>query len=116
MLLGSAIEGAIGLYVLVAAGTGLPTINIEKNCRETVKYIVAIFGKDTAVTVESCVRSEQEARQTILKSWAKYPAPDKRLCVNTADYNASYVQWLTCLEMEAFVRVSRRPTPKGKTE
>jgi hypothetical protein len=109
MLLRSSLEGAIGLYVLIAAGTGLPTIDIDRNCRET----VAIFGKDSTVTLENCLKSEKEARQQILKNWAKYPAPDKRLCVNAADYNASYVQWLTCLQMEEFVRVSRRRTPKG---
>jgi len=116
MLFRLSIEGAIGLYVLIAAGTGVPLINIDKNCREGVKDIVAIFGSNTKASVENCVRSEQEARQQIIKNWAKYPAADKRICVNTADYNASYVQWLTCLEMEAFVRVSRRSTPKGKTE
>ena len=116
MFLRLSIEGAIGVYVLIATGTGVPVINIDKNCREAVKDIAAIFGADTKVSVENCVRSEEEARQQIIKNWAKYPAADKRLCVQTADYNASYVQWLTCLEMEAFVRVSRNPTPKGKAQ
>jgi hypothetical protein len=53
------------------------------------------------------MRSEQEARQQIVKNWAKYPASDKRLCVNTADYNASYVQWLNLKNKQLIAKGSR---------
>ncbi len=40
--------------------------------------------------------------------WATYPAEDKSRCVQTELYLPSYVEWITCLEMERDARKMRQ--------
>src|SRR5262245_2750722 len=55
-----------------------------------------------------CVpRVEQKAREQIIKDQATYSSADKRRCMRTGVYLPSYVEWLTCLEMERDVRKMR---------
>jgi hypothetical protein len=44
--------------------------------------------------------SENEARAQIVKNWLNFPAGGRQRCLNTTGYMPSYVEWLTCLEME----------------
>ena len=46
----------------------------------------------------------QKARDQIVKDRATYAAADKVQCMRTDVYLPSYVEWLTCLEMERDVR------------
>ena len=50
--------------------------------------------------------SEQKAREQLVKDWAQYAAADKSRCVQSGSkvYLPSYIEWLTCLEMEIAVR------------
>jgi len=98
-------------YRLVAASTGLPTIDIETTCRESERAIASIFGPGTQQTFVSCMKQENDARAQIVKDWQGYPAGGRRRCVNTTGYMPSYVEWLTCLEMEQSVDALRRKNP-----
>ena len=44
----------------------------------------------------------------LVKDRATYSSADKALCMKTAVYLPSYVEWLTCLEMERDVRKERQ--------
>jgi hypothetical protein len=57
--------------------------------------------------------SEQKARDQIIKDRATYAAADKKQCMRTDVYLPSYVEWLTCLEMERDVRKMQREDQFG---
>jgi hypothetical protein len=59
------------------------------------------------------MKSESDARAEIVKNWLNYPAGGRQRCVNTTGYMPSYVEWLTCLEMEQQVNELRKKTPQA---
>jgi hypothetical protein len=95
-----------------AASGGVPTVDIATTCRESEKALVSIFGPETRQTFGSCMKSESDARAEIVKNWLKYPAGGRQRCVNTTGYMPSYVEWLTCLEMEQQVNELRKKPPQ----
>ena len=96
---------ALGSHLLAAAAGGLPSIDIEKNCRESSN---ALYGSTTANIFNSCVEDEKEAGAKLTKDWAIFPAADKARCVHAAIYLPSYVEWLTCIEGESTLRRIRK--------
>ena len=91
------------------AQAAIPTINVEKTCRDG----GTLMGRPaTESQIEQCVASERSAREQIAGQWGEYTARDKARCVQTGVYQPSYVEWLTCLEMEQDVRdMNRNPGP-----
>ena len=88
---------ATALYstVAFAANDKVPSFDAEPSCR-------AVQGMGFAGrTVEICMRSENEARDTLSRNWTQYPLPDRDRCVGLgAKGNVpSYVDILTCLEI-----------------
>jgi len=61
-------------------------------------------GTTTEQDINSCLDSEQKARDQIVKDQATYSSADKKQCMRTDVYLPSYVEWLTCLEMERDVK------------
>jgi len=94
--------------VASAASSGVPTVDIAITCRTSEKALVAIFGAETQQTFESCMTSENDARAQIVKNWSSFAAGARQRCVNTTGYMPSYVEWLTCLEMEQQVNELRK--------
>jgi hypothetical protein len=94
--------------VASAASSGVPTANIAVTCQTSVKALIAIFGTETQQNFESCMNSEKDAREQIVKKWQSFPAGARQRCVNTTGYMPSYVEWLTCLEMEQQVNETRK--------
>jgi hypothetical protein len=72
-------------------------------------------GSTTEQDVNACLDSEQKAREQIIKDHATYSSTDKGRCMRTGVYLPSYVEWLTCLEMERDVRKMRLGQPPGRT-
>ena len=110
---------ATSLFCLIVASPGVasaqsarvPTVDIATTCRTSEKAITSIFGPGTMQTFDSCMKQENEARTEIVKSWRNYPAGGRQRCINTTGYMPSYVEWLTCLEMEQSVDALRRNNP-----
>jgi hypothetical protein len=86
----------------------VPTTDIATTCRTSEKALVAIFGAETQQNFQSCMNSENAAREQIVKNWQNFPAGARQRCVNTTGYMPSYVEWLTCLEMEQQVAELRK--------
>ena len=111
------------LYLIVAApgvasaasSGSVPTVDIATTCRESQKAIVSIFGPDTQQTLGNCLKQENEAREQIVKNWLDYPAGGRQRCINTTGYMPSYVEWLTCLEMEQQVLELRKRSNPAAT-
>jgi hypothetical protein len=83
----------------------IPTIDIQKTCDAAAGVMVSLLGGSTTEQdVKGCLDSEQKARDQIVKDRATYAEVDKARCMRTTVYLPSYVEWLTCLEMERDVR------------
>jgi hypothetical protein len=103
----------LGSHLLVGAAGGLPSIDIQKSCRESSN---ALYGSTTANVFDSCVEDEKDASAKLAKDWATFPAADKARCVHAAIYLPSYVEWLTCIEGESTLRRLRKDSatsPRG---
>jgi hypothetical protein len=102
------LSAAIILGVADAAfAADFPSIDMQNPCRSSA---TAPFADSTA-TYELCMSDEQAARETLLKDWENAPKADKSRCVLPAEYLPSYIEWLTCLEMEKDFRTQRRQEP-----
>src|SRR5262245_64126439 len=109
------IAGAIIGIVFDSANTAqaqIPHINVEETCRAAARAMVSLMGGSTTEQDrKACLDSEQKAREQIIKDQATYSSADKRRCMRTGVYLPSYVEWLTCLEMERDVRKMRQGEP-----
>ena len=94
-----------------AASANVPTVDIATTCRTSEKAITSIFGPGNLATFDSCMKQENDARAEIIKNWRGYPAGGRQRCINTTGYMPSYVEWLTCLEMEQSVEALRKNNP-----
>ena len=55
--------------VASAESSGVPTVDIAITCRTSEKALIAIFGTETQQTFQSCMTSENTARELIVKNW-----------------------------------------------
>ena len=102
---------AVGSQILLAAanGSGIPTIDVQSTCRVAAGAMVRLIGGTTTENaLSACLSSEQGARDSIVKGWSTFSAADRTQCVRPDVYLPSYVEWLTCLEMERDVRKMRQ--------
>src|SRR5262245_47677181 len=97
--------------VASAAPANVPTVDIATTCRESEKAITSIFGPGSLQTFDSCMKQEKDARAEIVKNWRNFPAGGRQRCINTTGYMPSYVEWLTCLEMEQSLEALRKNNP-----
>jgi hypothetical protein len=77
-------------------------------------------GKDFSIKVETerCLKIEDEARAKLAADWATYKVADRNLCTQTARLGGieSYVQLLTCLELQQDVVAARAQGPRLDTD
>ena len=103
-------------HVAFAASAQVPTVNIDETCSIAATAMVQLMGSSTVDNDrEICLGSERGARATLVKDWGTYSGEDRSRCVQTGVYLPSYVEWLTCLEMERDVRKMRidQPNPRA---
>jgi hypothetical protein len=94
-----------GSHLLVALPAGIPNIDIQKTCQAATSVMVDLMAGSTAERdAEVCLSSERSAQEQLTKDWATYSAAEKTQCVQPSVYLPSYIEWLTCLEMEKSVR------------
>ena len=96
----------LGTGLVFAAVDGVPTIDIRNTCRQAAAVTA---GSSAQSDIDICMSSEEKAREQLAKDWNQYTLGDKVYCVQAGPkvYLPSYVEWLTCLEMEAAVRKMR---------
>jgi hypothetical protein len=93
----------LGSQLVIAVADPIPTVDIRKTCQAAAGVLT---GTTSQNDVEICMSSEQRAREQIIKDWAQYAPADRTRCVQAGAkvYLPSYVEWLTCLEMETAVK------------
>ena len=86
----------------IAAAQGVPTIDIAPSCRAAAKVSTAGMQQD----YESCLSSENAARDILVKQWNSFLAADRGSCyrLTTTGTPGTYTELLTCLEMKRDAR------------
>ena len=87
----------------------VPVFEVKKSCQGT--EIAAVFA---GRGLETCVLSEEAARDQLKKSWGEFSAVDKTECVSTVKIGGppSYAELVTCLEMKRDVKKLRATSPE----
>jgi hypothetical protein len=87
----------------------VPTVNIRETCQAAAGVMVNLMGGSTAQNdVQICLEGENKARQQMIKDWSTFQPSDREGCIQTRGYLPSYVEWLTCFEMNKSVRDARQ--------
>jgi hypothetical protein len=104
------IAGVItGLAVLAEnAQAQIPTVDIKKTCQAAAAAMISLGSPGTARDEEICLKSENDARDRMIKDWSSFEASDRKDCVQPKGYLPSYIEWLTCFEMNKNVREMRQ--------
>ena len=103
--------------ILAAASTAwsrensLPKIDIETLCRHRQATADAVFGKQNADGFESCVQSEQDARDKLLARWPTMTTLDKTYCIHPTEYSPSYLEWLGCIMTREYAQTLPKERP-----
>ena len=96
------------------ARKAMPAIDVQKTCKIAAGAMLSLMGGTTTEQdINACLDSEQKARDQIVKDLATYSSADKVQCMRTGVYLPSYVEWLTCMEMERDVRKMQRDDQFG---
>ena len=91
------------------ADAQVPNINIQDTCRAAAAVMVNLMGGSTSQNdVQICLETENKARQQLLKDWSTFKPSDREGCVQANQYLPSYIEWLTCFEMNKVVREARQ--------
>ena len=105
----AAITAFMGLFAEVAQAQVVPTINVQETCQAAAGVMANLLAGSTGVNdVQICMDSENKARDQIIKDWGTFTASDREGCIQPAGYLPSYVEWLTCFEMNKNVREARQ--------
>ena len=101
-----------GLITLPAATAQaqVPTIDIQRTCQAAAGVMLNLaLGGGTGVNdVQICLDAENKAREQMVKDWSKFDDSDRQGCIQTRVYLPSYIEWLTCFEMNKVVRETRQ--------
>ena len=88
------------------AQDGLPRIDTQKLCRDRGASIAEMMGTKSVdpQVFDSCVKSEQDARDALVTAWKDIPAHFKAACIKPGIYSPSYAEWISCLELNIDVK------------
>jgi hypothetical protein len=102
----------LGSHLLIAAPAGVPGVDIRQTCQAAASAMTELMAGTTLERdLDACLSSEQAAREQLTKQWATYSSAEKAQCVQPSVYLPSYIEWLTCLEMEESLRKPSSPHP-----
>jgi hypothetical protein len=88
----------IAAIVLIALSTSMPTTNLDSMCQSA--KAAALPGQDQASAFQSCVQDEKAARDELQQKWSRFSANARETCAEPKGVTFSYVELLTCLEMQ----------------
>src|SRR5262245_23138914 len=97
----------VGMQVLMVASNGPPTVDIRATCQTSIEAVVNLGGTYSE-TLAACIQQQNAALEEIKQKWATYPAAAKNHCVQPSGSMPSYIEWLTCFEMELDVARLRK--------
>jgi hypothetical protein len=88
---------ALPITLQIAVADGVPNWDVTASCRGAAAAVYADQSKDR---LESCLNSEQHAREKLESDWSTFPAADRIRCVASIKwFEPTYTELTTCLEM-----------------
>jgi hypothetical protein len=103
----------IMLPIVSARSDETPVLNVLPLCKGIVSQGAdPLQTGDRSVSLQECLKAEQEDRETMEKEWSTFSAADKKHCVAEATMGGepSYTDLVTCLEMARDVRKLKQPS------
>jgi hypothetical protein len=107
------------MFLLTVLGGSIPQADIDKICKGAQ---VDALPEDRASALRSCIGDETSAKDQIKRDWTRFTAADWSNCAPTPAMQFSYVELLTCLEMQRGGNFfpdsqagSPKPSPKPPT-
>jgi hypothetical protein len=87
----------LALFVLAALGVSIPQVDLNKICQNV---SVDSLPEDRVAATRGCVGDEATARDQLRREWGRYSTADRGNCASTPGMRFSYVELLTCMEMQ----------------
>src|SRR4029077_5033448 len=93
-------------FAAMAKGNNLPSIDIKKGCGVRSKASAEMMGdkSSAAGAFDTCMKSEEQARDALAAAWKDIPAALKAFCVTPNVYSPSYTEWISCVELSIDVK------------
>jgi hypothetical protein len=77
----------------------VPPLNVKQSCKDAQKFS---SGDANDATFKGCMQDENNAKDQLAKRWSSFKPKDRQDCVEQGrDPSPSYVEVLTCLEMDS---------------
>jgi len=97
-------------FAAAAQDARFPKIDTQKLCRNRAKSSEEMMGDKSVAskTFDTCMRSEQAARDALVAAWKDIPPTYKASCIKPEVYSASYAEWISCLELNIDVKSLRK--------
>ena len=78
---------------------GVPSLDVRGSCSDAQKFST---GDDKNMAYKGCMQDEQSAKDELARRWSSFKSADRSNCVEQARFpSPSYVEVLTCLEMDS---------------
>jgi hypothetical protein len=89
-------------HLIIAVADSVPKLDVTASCRGAAAAASAGEAKDR---MRKCLDSEQKSHDQLAKEWQEFTPADRVNCAKTVrDFEPSYTELLTCLEMTRDVR------------
>jgi hypothetical protein len=106
-------EAMLAMFLLAALGLSIPQVDINKICQSAK---VDSLPEDRVTAMRGCVGDETSARDQLRREWGRYSTVDKGNCAPTPGMQFSYVELLTCMEMQRGGNFGIGPTAGSPAE
>lgn len=92
----------LAIFLTAAIASAVPSYDIDKACKSADE----ISQSTDHSSSRGCVQDELEAKDKLTKEWHGYSAIARQGCasVQTGDRTNSYVELVTCFEMQDWVK------------
>jgi hypothetical protein len=83
------------LHLVVATVSSVPTLDVTLSCRAAAAAQVVLADR-----MQTCIESEQKARDQLVTQWTKFRSADRSRCVDSMmDFDPTYTELQTCLDI-----------------
>src|SRR5262245_56477007 len=90
---------AVLVSATVLVADQVPRLNVTPSCRASADGILGVKQD-----IDSCLKSENEARDQLAKQWSSFAAADRDSCTRLTTIGGTggtYTELITCLEMKS---------------
>jgi hypothetical protein len=86
------------VVILMLLAATAPNVDPKRICQDA---RTAALPEDKASAYDSCIHDEQAAREQLQQKWNKFSGSARATCAEPDASMISYVEMLTCLEMQS---------------